>query len=428
MPRLEVSPLKRAAAAGFNVLSALSPGRARPGLVYCHYPSLDPVVERLTAPSYPLRLLLAQGPPKGSLGALALSGAEILTGHRSPPRFTPADAARLAEIRASWRSARADAAYRAALTADGVELFDGLAPALDAIFDEGVESLAWAARAYSDRWSRSAPAAVLLPYEEPPHQALIGQIARRAGTPLFVYLHGLPGRHRLAMRRTTATHFVVGGPEEEKLYSREGLGGCRALVVGNPKFDAYPPAPPAPTSVRRVLLLTQPWPSGLWMDSDLDTERHALAYAKLFSGLPDLEVTLKLHPSESLEHYQALLRDWPSVRIERDRPIIDCLTETDILIGGFSTALLEAMLLERPVLVLNWTRTVYEAPFDGKWGVTPLKSPEELAARLAALRADPRGLAELTKPYKAILDAFAWPRDGKASERLADALADAAKS
>lgn len=427
LPQLEVSPLKLAAAAGFNALSSLSPGRRRPDLLYCHYHSLDPVVARLTAPSYPLRLLLAQGPPKGALGALALSGAEILTEHRSRPRFTPADAARLEAIRASWRATRGDAACRAALSADGVELFDGLAPALDDIFDQGMESLAWAARAYSERWSKRPPAAVLLPYDEPPHQALIGQIARRAGTPVFLYLHGLPYRHRFPMRRTTSTHFVVGGPEEERLYSREGLHGSRALVVGNPKFDAYPPAPPAPASLRRVLLLTHPWPSGLWMDSDLDTERHAREFARIFSELPELEITLKLHPSESLEHYRALLRDWPSVRIERDRPIIDCLSETDLLVGSFSTAILEAMLLARPVLVLNWTRTVYEAPFDGKWGVTPLKSPEELVARLAALRADPSRLAELTKPYAAILDAFAGPRDGKASERVADAVAAAAR-
>ena len=84
--------------------------------------------------------------------------------------------------------------------------------------------------------------------------------------------------------------------------------------------------------------------------------------------------------------------------------------------GSFSTVLIEAMLLGRPVLCVNLTSEIDPPPFTAEWGLPPAKSGEELTRRLQGLKAGGTGA------YPRVIERFLGPADGSAGRRVAEAV------
>lgn len=416
-PRADQGPLKRAAYAALDAWGAMV-GGGRPPLLLSYYRPFERAARLMARRSYPLRLFCVDAPPRSLLPALALSGGGLFTRTEPPGSLGAAGHAALEAVRAGWVRARADARL---FTWSGVSLAPALEPAVSALMGAPAEELARGVRRARRLWAEEKPAGVLVAYEEPPYQMMLAEVARQNGTPCAHLVHGLPDRHRVPFGRNSSSHLVFWGPAQRDGYARRGcLEGRSALVLGNPAFDGLEAAPP-PRSVRRVLALTAPASPAVWTESDFGPQRHAEGLLRAFADFPELELRLRLHPSEPRAYYERLraVREGRAI-LERGGSFADSARQADLVVGPFSTALVEAMLLGRPVLVLRWTRTPYDAPFDGHWGIAPLESPEVLCERLAALRDRPE--AEITRilaAYPRVLDAFVGPRDGRASERLA---------
>jgi hypothetical protein len=254
--------------------------------------------------------------------------------------------------------------------------------------------------------------------------------ARRRGTPSAVLLHGLPASYSLPFERPQGGHFLIWGPEQERLYSAgESPVSFRTRLTGNPYFDRYAGRRRARKGpVKRVLLLTHPVAQTTALSSDLDPARYATRAAAVLAGFPKLEVTVRLHPSESVAYYRNLLAPLlPAAKIVKGGPIVDCLESSDLVVGSFSTVLMEAMLLGLPVAALNFSRDAFPPPFDGRWGIPLLRTPEELDKLLRDAARDPETFRrELCARHEEVLERFAGRVDGHAAERVAEALASLA--
>lgn len=437
-PPLTLPPGKRLAVRAFNAFSAACSGvfggRPRPAILASSYHSLEPLFELSGEKGPSFRYQFADLPPKRLATELARRDARILLSPRTPPEWSARDKAALAAIDRDWARAEADPDYRARFDWEGTPLWNAVGPRLRARAAPLLGPLAWAARGLAESWRRDPPSLVLIPSDGPPLQHLLTDLARSRGTPAVLLSHGLPAGYRHVMENQNPSHLLVWGKAQEALYRQAGSSVPREVVaVGNPFFDRYagaPAAPPSSEPVRKVLVLTHPVVFFSFSASDSDPERQIDG---ILGGLREqggFETTVKLHPAESLKAYNRRFAGrHPETRFIKDRGLAHCLADADLVVGSFSTALLEAMILGKPVLLVNLTRTDFGPPFDGNWGLPVVRAPEELRRRLEALATDPgRFRGKTLAAYPGILKDFAGPTDGTAARRVAEALSRIAGS
>lgn len=403
-PRLEYGAAQRAAMKALDIIS-----RRRRGDVLCaYYHNLDPVLPELVRLG--LRPVFADCPPKFRLPALARLGAGAWPQLHEPPAWSAADRTALDALR-NRRSPALDSLCRW----KGLSFRPFVEPLLDAVTAGDFPACAWAGRRLRERFRTNRPTALLLPYDGPPLQQLLQQAARLERVPSAMMLHGLPLGYRFRLEHTDSDVFLVWGPEQKALYEAAGLpAGQRALAVGNPYFDRYAATRPAAAG-RELLLLTHPF--NRWSPRARSSDPEHMARVMVDSALAcgDWNVTLKLHPCESLTRYKRLLGDRP-IRLTRTEPIENLLRRSAAVAGGFSTVLVEALLMGRPTLCVNLTAEIDPPPFTPEWGLPAVKSGEEFTRRL-------RQLSHPSADVRRIIARFLGPTDGGAARRVAEVVA-----
>ena len=239
-------------------------------------------------------------------------------------------------------------------------------------------------------------------------------------------MHGMPSNFTFPFEQPKDGHFLTWGPELGGLYAAVAARtGSRVACVGNPNFDRYAGRRKARTGpVRRVLLLTCPVDRALPLSSALDPLRHISQAAEVLASFLDLDVTVHLHPSESAAHYHGLIGSFlPRAKITQGGPIDACLDDSDLVIGYFSTVLMEGMLLGLPVAALNFSRFEFPPPFDGRWGIPLLRSPAEIATLLGRAQEDSGAFRRsMCARHEEVIERFVGRVDGGAAARVSKIL------
>ena len=424
-PSLDVSSSKLAVFRALNLAASAARmirGAARDGgLVVSYYRSLQPVLDELARRGGVAEI--GDGAPRSALARLARLGCRFWSAG------TPLDAraeteAAAVEMAAEIRNRLASGALDETLAWDGVSLRRSVEAELGSLAEQNLPSLSRLARGLEREWDRQRPRLVVVPYSGLPRQSLLLQLARRKGRPSVMLLHGLPISYDLPIEGGT-THLAAWTPEQIGLYKGAAGEDRTLLSAGNPYFDGYKNMPKASASgpIRRVLVLTSPENTYSFLSSELAGEIQADAMLRVLAETSGCESTLKLHPSELEERYRGITSSIVSrARLSRTEPIQDCLRNHDLVIGGYSTVLLEAMLAGLPVICVNFGREAHPAPFDGA-SMPVARTPAQLRTWIVLARDYPDGLRrDLFKTYDDVLRRFAGPIDGTASARVAEAL------
>lgn len=172
--------------------------------------------------------------------------------------------------------------------------------------------------------------------------------AKQAGAKVFEIQHGFISRSHPAYSfprvriQTSPNRLLVWG-KFWKQSARLPIG-CRARVTGpSLTFAKQRSEAAVKEKVAGSILFTSQGAIG-----DELFEQAAL-WAKL---LPDHSVTFRLHPNESLEHYEAKIRP-ANLSISHKTPtFLELLATTEFLVGVFSTTLYEGLSFGAKVVVL----------------------------------------------------------------------------
>jgi hypothetical protein len=421
-PAAELPLFKRLAGYALNVVGPAA-GDGSPEWLLSYYHSLESVAD--AARRSGARISFADFPPIKRIPSL-LGSASVWLEPGMPPRLGPEEQKALDGISARWKKLKSSPGYSDRFKWKSVSLFPLIEPILDDFVFRQTRNWAWTCLQLEKRWKNSPPALVLLPYPGPPYQTALQAAAKRHGTPAAVLLHGLPFSYSFPYEQPQDGVLIAWGPEQERLYGPSPAGlNRRVVTAGNPYFDRYAGERPTRTGpIRRLLLLTHPVIRSTALASDLDPARYIVAAARVLADFPELETEIRLHPSESVEYYRRLVGPIsPRTRIVKGGPLSRSLENCDLVVGSFSTVLLEGLLSGLPVAALNLSRDEFPPPFDGKWGVPLLRSGEQFAELLRAAQDDPDALRrKLYSRSGEIIARFAGPVDGNAAERAVAAL------
>ncbi|MFA6317111.1 MAG: hypothetical protein WC943_06805 [Elusimicrobiota bacterium] len=433
--RMRFSPGSAAKRWGYRLLNALgsaggfiASGR-RKTVLACYYSPLDGMFERMGDPSSPFCCSFVTRPPLRHFARTLRIGGAVTDLRGEDPRLSPGQTEGLDAIRRRWLGLKKRPGFADRFLWRGVCLWPVVQPFLDGFFQDEIASLARLVVFLEERWRKDAPSLVLLPSDGPPFQQLMTEVARSHGTPSVVILHGLPGEYDCPFDSTSSDYFMVWGCEQKRLFQETAVFASKNVVaVGNPYFDQFRSTGagrgrPVPERIRKVVVLTSPVNTAYLLSSDLDPQRYVETALGVLERCGGFETTLRLHPGERLGPYLRLVADHPGVRVERLGDLRRCFESADLVLGTFTTASLAAVIMGKPLMVLKFDRSTYVPPFDGSWGLEPVRTAEELEARLReALRSPSEFAARLREPYRRILEAFAGPLDGSSSRRVLEEL------
>ncbi|MGE0452861.1 MAG: UDP-N-acetylglucosamine 2-epimerase [Vicinamibacteria bacterium] len=341
-----------------------------------------------------------------------------------------------ARARELWRGLRRSPALALAFSHRGVRFDDLGEPALAGTL---LLQVPWAVRSIEE--ARAALVAtrpsVLALYAESSgwgRAALVA--ARELGVPALGIQHGIlypryysymhaPGEEacprpdRTAVFGEAARRFLV----EEGRYRPESL-----VVTGSPKFD-------------ELLETARSWDAeALRRDFGVGPGERLVAVASRYHGirrthqsigsafaslvravdtLPGVRLVVKPHPAEPASDYEQAARVLGSQRLRvlpPQAPLLELLHACDVLVTVESLSAVEALVLGRPVLILNMPTNLAEMVEAG--AALGVAAGEDPAAALRAALDDPQARDRLAQARARYLHDVAAGVDGQATARL----------
>jgi hypothetical protein len=273
------------------------------------------------------------------------------------------------------------------------------------------------------RVAQSSPDAVLLTSTDATAYAgALVAAARDAGVPSISIQHGLmgePNGHSVVRTDVIASW----GSATEPWHLARTPQTARFVVTGNPRFDTFPAGSvkPARDPARPFTIVVCTGFVAEFSVCASDALNFQLLQATLdWAGSREVRIVHKMHPGEEPEYYRvaAASLGWqrPAFSIVKDVVLHDVLQSSDVLVTGYSTTVIESVLLGTPVIVCDFEQRRL-LPIDRIRGVTLAPSIAELHARLdvhfeGRVDSVPDPDDEELRHYVSVLD-------GKASDRIA---------
>lgn len=192
------------------------------------------------------------------------------------------------------------------------------------------------------------------------HFAILCYVARSLNIPSIEVQHGLlylgPGSYA---NHPTAEYIADYGS-----LARQGLRGIgytddKLFDIGSPRFDIYAHTQEKlkkEDGQRNILCIVPAVSTGLWVDT-YEIIDFCQSIATAVREIPGIEITMKLRPGYANQvFYEEVFKrvfNHVSYTIAQKEPLYKLGTKTDIIVSCYSTALLEALLVQKPVIYIG---------------------------------------------------------------------------
>jgi UDP-N-acetylglucosamine 2-epimerase len=160
---------------------------------------------------------------------------------------------------------------------------------------------------------------------------------------------------------------------------------------------------------------------GLTLD---ENRKSILCVYNTIKLLENIQLIIKLHPGEDqkapLYKENKLIK--PIIIAAKDADTNELLYACDVIITKNSTTAIEAMILNKPVIILNLSKMPDAVPYAGSGVAVAVYKEEDLLPTLEKVLYNSQFREKLEKNRKKFVYEHAYIQDGKASERVADLI------
>lgn len=309
---------------------------------------------------------------------------------------------------------------------------------------------------FEDRFSAVPFDAVVMPSDTFFYVRSAPEVAHDLGVPFLVLQKETTisdytmREHTEELRRYApplADRMTVCSERHKSFWVRAGAESRRILVTGQPRFDFYlrpsewPEDVPFGDGGPSVLFLSYAVDAyhpgegsgeGVWGSLHLETEQGLYELARR-----GWRVLIKPHPQQAVDS----IREWRRragelwgrqvFLVDPQADVRPLVVAADVTVGFQTTALLEAMLADRPVVYTGWDREATDLgedliPFQ-QWEreIAVVRRPQALVQAVIDARGS-RCAPDVLRRRREIAESYLGPLDGGASERALAVLREEA--
>ncbi len=304
--------------------------------------------------------------------------------------------------------------------------------------------------AFDEECAREAPRLVVMGNNSTSRQRALASRCAQRGIPCLELAHGLYGGnlgHVAGDHHALHSLYAAWGERARERLVAFGNAPSKIFVTGSPSWDPlYQPEnrPSAAEAKARIGLdpsrpallycttyanmQTAFWPA---IKERILTITKALLEAIRQAG--DVQLVVRQHPSEataagreSQEDLEQAYRAWAAgLGVERlvfnSGAMHDAVRACDIVVTTPSTVVVEAMILERPVIMIP-RQPGADRFFRAEDGIVVIDDELDLPAEIARLLGAAWAREEIVRAQRRALPAFNFGNDGRAAERVAELL------
>lgn len=352
----------------------------------------------------------------------------------------------LKQLQRAARELERSPAFQKSWTLDGIDLWPVIAPQFRCYFTRRLEGHLMDYASVKALLAHERPDAVMYPCEGGDLAYVFYALCKREGIPCVGVQHGTMSYSPLTAHHPDEmcadkpsclprpTKLLLYGSYYRDFLVMNGSYPPKELeVIGNLRFDHFVNARKLAKKDMAakygleankpvVMYLTQILPSP--QESEQITREVFRAVKEL--GLP---LIVKQHPGEPSDAlYHALAKEYGlQPLITKTASTLELLTASDVLIGAESTLDYEAMMLDKPVIVVNFGGRPDTLPFVTEGAALGVTKPEDtLPALQKALFDEPTRKAQAER-MRALIEKHCYKIDGKAAERAAGVVRELIK-
>ena len=265
------------------------------------------------------------------------------------------------------------------------------------------------------------------------------RVAAQRGVPTATFMHGSISGNAM-QRLHCVDRMLVYSKSHRQTLARQGFADERIVVCGAPYLDQRPRQTgqihPA-LQARLGLRSGEPWilvaTSGPGHSVSHQHHQKVIdAIVRLSESLPQVPVVVKLHRKDHPSYYQAALRDHPAGKLAIVRAdaqgfpadIFEWLNGCSVVLTGASTVAIEAMLMEVPVVTMDFCDELHDIDFIDAGATIHVATGKALTAKVGEILAARTPGQDVKSRVQSFLEDAFFALDGRSADRAAQALGE----
>lgn len=229
---------------------------------------------------------------------------------------------------------------------------------------------------------------------------------------------------------------ALSDPWSFEILKGKGVNPGICIITGQPRFDSIAAVNAAETEQIRADLATMlPQPElvlfatqaiGAW--GEVDPELYGKTVRAIFIAMgqkaSSLGVVVRPHPSEDPKFYQNIITELELTNaiLYKEGALHPVINACDSFLTGYSTTALEAIILGKPVLLVNPFGVEQGLPYASEGAAVEITSLDDLDSAVTDVFLNPDTRNRLAERRGPFLEKYVGPVDGKAARRVADVI------
>lgn len=228
------------------------------------------------------------------------------------------------------------------------------------------------------------------------------------------------------------TKIAVMGDYTKELFVERRISPQKIIVTGLPKLDLiYERDFNRTTFLKQIGLTPDKTIVSLLTDAAVEHRLWTKSQRRdfivkiitAFKQLPEVQLIIKVHPFEDPTDYYIIAKQMKyEAKIFKEIDLYDVIETSDIIITGVSTAGLEALFFDKPLIVPNFYNDPEYIPYIRSGVAIGVYEADDIPEAINTILHDGQVKSRLDSSRKVYIYHHAYLQDGKASERVANLI------
>ena len=265
------------------------------------------------------------------------------------------------------------------------------------------------------------------------------RVAATRGVHSAVFMHSMVAGERLHGLHCADRLLVYGAIQHDQLVQM-GCSPQRIVVCGAPNLDDRPPQAGEPHPLLQKRLGFRPGARWILVATSgpghsISSRHHEIVIeniARLSIAMPEVPIVVKLHPKDRVKYYEQCRRRCQHTKllVLPDRStglpesIFDWLQGSAAVLTGASSIALEAMLMQVPVITMDFHDEIRDVDFIDAGATIHVRSADALVQAVREVLFSPETGSDVASRARIFLERAFCALDGNAASRGAKALQD----